>query len=132
MRFQTHRGNRAPAINITSLIDVMFLLVIFVLLSAKFEPEGGIAVDLPQGKSREVPQTSTYKLTLTHTDVMYLQKEKVTLTELPEAIKRMRATLKDPTLVVAADKDVPWERIVVVTDIARQAGQAKVNFKIKP
>jgi biopolymer transport protein ExbD len=132
MKFSAARKNRLPIINITSLIDVLFLLVIFLLLSAKFEQEGGIGVDLPQGKSREVPETRVFDLTITHDGSMFLEKEKVTLVALAERIKKLRESAKDPVLVIRADKDVSWDHIVRVTDTARLVGQAKVNFKIKP
>lgn len=132
MRFVRERARRGAIINITSLIDVMFLLVIFVLLSAKFEPEGGIAVDLPKGKSIEVPKTKTFDLVITHDFRLYLQKEPVEWSNLRQAIEKARSSLEDPVLIIRADKTVPWEKIVLATDDAKLAGQTKINFKIKP
>ncbi|MBN2712088.1 MAG: biopolymer transporter ExbD [Planctomycetes bacterium] len=133
MNFTNPRKAKGNVINVTSLIDVMFLLVIFVLISARFDPEGGIAVDLPQGKSKEIPETRTYELTILYDGTMFLNKKKIKDdTELAEAIKAFRAEAKDPVLVIKADKDVSWKRIVVVTDTAKMSGQGKVNFRIKP
>ncbi|MHC4873711.1 MAG: ExbD/TolR family protein, partial [Planctomycetota bacterium] len=55
MRFKENNRKRL-AINITPLIDVLFLLVIFVLVTAQFEDVGGISVELPQGKAKELPE----------------------------------------------------------------------------
>lgn len=132
MRFVTRKRLKAPVINITSLIDVVFLLVIFLMLAAKFEPEGGIGVDLPKGQSAEVPKERVFDLVIVHDGTMYLNKETVVLDDLAAHIQAKRKELGDPVLVIRADKAVPWERIVAVTDVAKQAGQGKVNFKIKP
>ncbi len=137
MRFSRDRSSRGATINVTSLIDVMFLLVIFVLLSAKFEPEGGIAVDLPKGKLKEVARSNTYKLTIMYEGTMFLRKKKVAGKELAAEVKRIRAEFRqqgraDPVLVIEADKDVSWERIVTVTEDAKLAGQSRVNFRIRP
>lgn len=133
MRFAATRKSRAAVINITPLIDIMFLLVIFLLISAKFEPKGGIAVDLPQGQSAEVPESNrVYELVITYTGDYYLKREKIGPEDLPERIRQIRRTMRDPILVIKADKEVPWEKVVAVTDIAKRVGQTKVNFKIKP
>jgi len=133
MRFRDRRRPTAAVINITPMIDVMFLLVLWVFLSAKFEPEGGISVQLPTGKSAEMPdKPQTAELVVLPDDRMYLQKEKVRLDELSGKLKALRETMKDPILIISADKDVPYQRIIAVTDCAKMAGQAKLNLKIKP
>jgi len=132
MHFRIRSKSRVPAINVTSLIDVLFLLVIFVLLSAKFEPDAGIRVDLPQGKSRETVQNEPVTLKVTQDGVIYLEKNETALDALPDAIRKVREKMNDPVLVIEADKRVEWERVVQVTDAAKSAGQAKINFKIKP
>lgn len=132
MQFLQNRKSKAPVINVTSLIDVMFLLVIFVLITARFDPQGGIAVDLPKGKSKEVPKNAIYELTIMHDGTMFLNKDRVAnLEALGKGIRAYRAKVKNPVLVIKADKDVSWERIVLVTDAAKQSGQGKVNFRIK-
>ncbi len=132
MHFRVRNKSRVPAINVTSLIDVLFLLVIFVLLSAKFEPDAGIRVDLPQGKSRETVQNEPVTLKVTQDGTIFFEKTETSLEALPEAIRKMRTDKSDPVLVIEADKRVEWERVVQVTDAAKTAGQAKINFKIKP
>lgn len=136
MQFQQQSTTRGRGINITSLIDVMFLLVIFLLLSTKFEPEGGIAVDLPKGQSKDVPKGNTLTLVVLHDGTLFLNREKVPEDPagkaLVEAISKAREGKQDPVMVIQADKDLPWQTIVKLTDMAKEAGQAKVNFKIKP
>lgn len=132
MHFSRTKKSRLPVINMTSLLDVMFLLVIFLLVTMKFEAEGGISVDLPRGKSQEMPKNAIMRLVIMYDGTLFFEREKIQQAELSEKIKATRAGKEKPVLVIQADKDVPWERIVAVTDIAKLAGQARVNFRIKP
>ena len=131
MNFKSSKPRRAGVINVTSLIDVMFLLVIFVLLSAKFEPDGGIAVNLPEGKSTEVPKTELQVLTIKPDGVLYFQKDKISYKELPVRIKQMRKDFKDPVIVINADQKTPYRYVAKATDIIKQSGQSKFNLKLQ-
>ncbi len=131
MQFKTGR-KRSAVINVTSLIDVMFLLVIFVLISAKFEPDGGIAVELPQGKSTEVAKIEVQVLTIKPDGELFFQKDKINFSDLSERIKSMRKKFKDPVIVINADKATPYEYVAKATDIIKQSGQSKFNLKLQP
>ncbi len=131
MRFNV-RTRKSAVINVTSLIDVMFLLVIFVLVSAKFETDGGIAVELPQGKSTDVAKVEVQVLSIKKDGELFFQKDKITYKELPERIKNMRKEFKDPVIVINADKATPYKFVAEATDIIKQSGQSKFNLKLKP
>lgn len=132
MRFAPNSTGRGKEINITSLIDVMFLLVIFVLVAAKFEKDGGIAVNLPNGASKEVAREEVQVLSLTKDGKVFLQKREISFDTLEAEIKKMRTEQKDPVVVINADRDVPYGLVAKATDLIKQAGQSKFNLKIKP
>jgi len=131
MHFRLRNKSRVPAINVTSLIDVLFLLVIFVLLAAKFEPEAGIHVDLPKGKSREVDKNQPIQLMISPEGAFFLGKDPVAPEALTQAIRAARDGKDDPVLMIFADRRVAWEKVVQATDAAKDAGQQKINFKIR-
>ncbi len=132
MRFVGKNGKRNSVINVTPLIDVMFLLVIFVLVTAKFETDGGIAVDLPKGQSKEAPKNEVQVISITKNGTIYLQKDQTTLDKLPAQIRDMRKRLKDPVVVINADKDTPYSYVARAADIIKNSGQSKFNLKLKP
>lgn len=130
MAFSEPRRNRAPVINITSLIDVMFLLVIFVLLSAKFEREVGVPVDLPKGEADAEARKKSYALTLTDDGRMYLDEEQVALEELSDRVRAKRAALGgDPVLVVRADEAARVGHLYPALELVRAGGQFKIDLK---
>lgn len=132
MKFHTTGVGRGKEINVTSLLDVMFLLVIFVLVAAKFEKDGGIAVNLPSGSSKEVAKNEVQILSITKDGKVFLQKREISFATLEEEIKKMRTTIKDPVVVINADRDAPYGLVAQATDLIKKAGQSKFNLKIKP
>lgn len=132
MKFAPRGATRGKEINVTSLLDVMFLLVIFVLVAAKFEKDGGIAVNLPSGTSKEVAKDDVQILSITKDGKVFLQKQEVTFATLEDAIRKMRAEQKDPVVVINADRDAPYGLVAQATDLIKKAGQTKFNLKVKP
>lgn len=131
MKFTQVGKKRHVAINITSLIDVMFLLLIFVLLSAKFETESGIAVDLPQGKSKETKEPEVEVLSINKDGEIYFGKKKIGLGDLSHEIIAMRKNKKDPILVINADKSANYGIFAEVMDVVKLSEQTKFYFKTK-
>ncbi len=121
---------RRLGINVTPLIDVLFLLVIFVLVTARFEEVAAIGVELPHGESREPPPTQTLVLTVTAQGDCYLGEDPVGLDALGERLRAAKDRDRQTTLVVRADRRVPWERVAQALDTARAAELRRVAFQI--
>ena len=125
------RSKKSAAINVTSLIDVMFLLLIFVLISAKFEPDKGLSVNLPSGVSTEVPKLEYEVLSISKDGSLYFDKNKINYDKLPGCIQAMRKKYKDPVVVINADEDTLYKYVARATDIIKSSGQKKFNLKLK-
>jgi biopolymer transport protein ExbD len=131
MRFHDSARRGRLAINLTSLIDVLFLLLIFVLVSARFEEVGGVAVELPQGRSKELPKRQTLILTLTAEGDLYLDEEPLSLAALGPALRAAAARARETTLVVRADQAVRSGRLLQAMDVAKQQGLERVAFQMR-
>ena len=125
------KGRTKLALNLTSMIDVLFILLIFVLLSAKFEDEGGVAVDLPQGTSRELPEHQTIELVVAADSTIYLDKAVIPLDTLEKTLDAERLKAKESVVVVKADRAVPFEKIAIILDTAKRVKLQRVAFKIR-
>jgi biopolymer transport protein ExbD len=119
-------------INVIPLIDVMFMLVIFFVVSTTFEKYSKININLPKA-SEERPETELEKvdiavdargnvfvggLALVNTQVMTIR----------EALRDAVHDLRDPTVVISADAEATHQSVVRVMDAARQIGLVKVTF----
>ena len=111
---------------LTSLIDIVFLLLIYFLLTTNFIVEEGIAVKLPNAKASapQVKQEITvyvYK----HGDT-YIGNTKISMDTLFTRIKEMIGTSEDQLVVVKADKTIMLNKAVRVMDIAKAAGASRL------
>ncbi|MFQ5691995.1 MAG: ExbD/TolR family protein [Nitrospinota bacterium] len=121
MRFRVRR--RHPVVpNLLPLIDVVLLLLIFFMISSTFVVQPGIRVDLPKAASAERREPKTVTLIITREETLYLNEERVSLTELWGKLLDLFRNRNDSLLVIKADRSVPHGRVVEVMDTAKQAG----------
>lgn len=120
-----HRKKRARytvQAPLTSLIDIVFLLLIYFLLTTNFMVDEGIDVKLPKANAAK-PQTQE-EITL-YVDAdgnAYLSNQKVTLGELFDRLRGIVEKNKDQLVVIKADRTVILNKAVRVMDVAKAAG----------
>jgi len=123
MRFsQPKREEISLGISIAPLIDIVFLLLIFFMLTSHFEVISGIDIKLPYISEKGSDQSSdTMIVVLDKKGNCFLQKDKITLKDLYFKIKET-AKQKSITLMLQADRDVKHGYVVRVMDLAKKAG----------
>lgn len=138
MKFST-TSEEEVSINLTPLIDVVFLLLIFFMISTTFQKETKLDLSLPTANSISKPIESITNIVLAidsvgrynvATDLKGEQSEfKATA---PEDLKKQLHSLfdqhPDGTLVIKADSKTPHESVVFCLDAARKIGLKKVRF----
>jgi len=120
------KKRRKVIINITSLIDVMFLLLIFFMVSSTFIEQPGMKLELPESKSATIEQIKELVLEITADQRMLLNQEPVDLDHLEGKIKMLLPNLAEKSLVLKADRSVPHGTVVKVMDIAKLSGIEKL------
>ena len=122
MQFR-RRSRKRVLINITSLIDILFLLIIFFVVSSTFLEQPGMRLDLPSAESAEAQAVTEVVIDLSADGDVRLDGTEVSLDGLLPALTSALAA-RDSTrvLVVRADRLVSHGRVVRVMDYARQAG----------
>lgn len=130
MQFKVN-SKRKPVINITSLIDVLFLLLIFFMVSSTFLEQPGIKLELPHAQSAVVTEQKDYTLFLDKNGEMFLNEEKVTLDNLEIQLKQVLPNMKEKSLILKADQDALHGMVVRVMDIAKQSGVKKLIIGTK-
>lgn len=111
---------------LTSLIDIVFMLLIYFLLTTNFMVDEGIKINLPQAKASQ-PQT-------TEEIVIYVDKEGKTFIaekEVPQDVlfnrlKEMIGNDKDRLVIVKSDRTVILNKVVKVMDLAKAAGAERL------
>ena len=113
-------------IDIAPLVDVVFLLLIFFMLTSGFISEPGIEVNLPKAVTSEAVEEENLIITVTSENVIYVNKEVVTLRELKSRLRK--AYMEGRSLFIKADRRASVGRIVEVWDLARSLGIPKINI----
>ncbi|MCR4439038.1 MAG: biopolymer transporter ExbD [bacterium] len=125
MRFR-ERPRRRVLINITSLIDVLFLLLIFFMVSSTFLEQPGMKLDLPAAKSFEVEEHKELVVHISPQGEIFLGEQQVALDTLKARLELQVAVDRERPLVLRADKDAAHGRVVEVMDVAKQTGVRKI------
>lgn len=119
------RKRKRPAINITSLIDVMFLLLIFFMVSTTFAEHPGIKLELPAASTAEPSKLEPLTLAIDKKGRMFLNNLPIKEKELYAELKTI-AGKADSSLVLKADKGVPYGYVIRAMDISRQSGIRRI------
>jgi len=121
-------------IEIIPLIDIMFfLLATFIMVSLAMTKNQGVQVSLPTagsaaslGNQQEMEKAVT--LSVTGKGDIFYNKEKITLAQLPLKLQTLKATSKDPKVIINSDAGADFKHVVGVLDEVRKIGIAKVGI----
>ncbi|MFH1479321.1 MAG: biopolymer transporter ExbD [Candidatus Omnitrophota bacterium] len=126
MRFKQKVQFVKGQLDIAPLIDCIFLLLIFFLLTSNFIFQPGIKVSLPKAVTSEVIQENTLIITITSDNRFYLNELPITFVELKN--KLGRSASKDNIVLIKADRDVSLGKVVSVWDFCRDIGVTHINI----
>jgi biopolymer transport protein ExbD len=125
MKFET-RDNAPPTINLTPLIDCVFILVIFIVLGANFHRIQALEVSIPEAKSSSKADTESLVITIPVTGAIDVQGKKVELDELKNVLQSMVSRFE--TVLLVADQSVSVQRMVQILSDAQVAGFIAVSI----
>lgn len=113
-------------IPLTSLIDIVFLLLVYFLLTTNFMVDEGIKIKLPQA-SASAPQTEReITIYVDRAGKAYLENQELSSGELFTRLRGLLGTGEDRLVVVKADRDVVLNKAVRVMDVAKAAGAGRL------
>jgi len=113
-------------LDIAPLIDCIFLLLIFFLLTSNFIFQPGIKINLPKAVTSEVIQENTIVITVTSDNRFYLNEAPITFVELKNKLKL--SPNKNKPLLIKADRGVPLGKVVAIWDFCRDVGITQINI----
>jgi biopolymer transport protein ExbD len=125
MQFRAKRYIK-PVINIASLVDVLFLLLIFFMVTSAFVEQPNIKLELPATRHSEVSKVERTVLTISRDGQLFIKERPVDKQNLEKELRRLMLDTGDEVLVLKADKLVPYGDVVDVMDSAKGAGFKKV------
>lgn len=121
------RDREEPTVDLTSLIDVVFLLLIFFMVSTNFERQAVLKVDLPEASAVEAPTDVPEKLELVIDPMgrMYLNDQQLMDDQratMIAAFQQAAGERRDIPLMLRADRMTPHHYVVMAMDVAAELG----------
>ncbi len=113
-------------INVTPLIDVILMLLIFFILSSSLSNQSGIKVKLPKAITSDAIKEENLTVTITSENVIYLNNKVVTIKELSRELKK--PANKSRSILIKSDRRASMGRIVDVWDLCRDIGIERINI----
>ena len=113
----------------TPMVDVVFLLIIFFMVSTTFITlESGLPVDLPQASSTQAQATELPVVTISGAQEIFVGGSPIAEAELVEALRGQLESSGQGMVVLRADQNVPHGVAVRVMDLIKQAGAQRVQI----
>ncbi len=113
-------------IDMAPLIDVVFQLLIFFMLTSNFVLQPGIKVSLPKAISSEVIRSENLIVTLSGQDLLFLNDQPTTIQQLMPQIRQ--AAQDNKTVLLRADTSSSLGRVVEIWDLCREFGIPQINI----
>lgn len=127
MKLQDYRQNKKPHLMIIPMIDIMFFLLVFFMISMlSMVEQKGIVVNLPQAAVKESQMTKNVVLTVTKDNEIYFNKEKMPLALLARRIKAEQQSTSELAVIINADKQAVHGEVVKVLDVLKTTGVHKM------
>ncbi len=116
-------------INLTPMLDVVFIMLIFFIVTASFIRESGLDVNRPDAPmSQSEPQDSNILVAITANDEILIENRTIDPRAVRANIERLHAENPDGSVVIQANKRSTNKMLVTVMDAARQAGVYNISM----
>jgi biopolymer transport protein ExbD len=119
------RQREDPEVKLTSLIDVVFLLLIFFMVTTTFNRDNALEVDLPEASGVPVPDQKSVEITIDAAGEYYVNRQQLINTQIETLKRALRKVAGDDPktgLIISADGHTPHQAVVTAMDAAGQLG----------
>lgn len=122
-----------PRVDITPLIDVVFLMLIFFMVSTTFDKQTQLKVDLPQASTPDVAAETPEKIDITiDARGQFYVNERELVTHDAATLRRTLSKVSDGRtdlpIIVSGDRNAPLQSMMTVLDVAAQLGMVRLSF----
>ncbi len=120
------------AMNITPLIDMVFILLIFFAVNASFVKEAGVEIDRPSARSAVTQEQANIMIAVTENGEVWVDRQRVDPRSVRGHVERLHAENPEGAVVILADDESQTGLVIEVLDQARLAGVDNVAVAATP
>jgi biopolymer transport protein ExbD len=122
------RNREESEVNLTPMLDVVFIMLIFFIVTASFVKEAGIDITRPPAATAERKERGNILVAITANDQIWIDRRQVDARSIRANIERLHAENPQGSVVIQADTDSKNGLLVRVMDAARLAGVKSVSL----
>jgi len=127
------RTNKAVAedeaqIDLTPMLDVVFIMLIFFIVTASFIKESGIEVNRPEASTSQPKENVNILVAISATNEIWMDQRRIDVRSVRANIERLHAENPKGAVVIQADNQSNTETVAAVLDAAREAGVFDVSL----
>ncbi len=122
VRRQRQASRTMPAINIAPLIDVVFILLIFFLVTSTFVRDRGVEVTRPQAAAAQTLEPLSLRVSITAAGTIYVDGQPIEVAQLRDRAAGYARTADRPSAVLIPDEQTSSGRLIEVLDAVKTAG----------
>lgn len=126
MRRRRGKVQAESQVNLTPLIDMVFILLIFFLVTASFVKEAGIEINRPVAQTTQTKERGTIHIALSARGEIWMERRRIDVRAVRANVERMLADNPEADVVVLADTAAQTGLLVQVMDQARLAGVSTI------
>ncbi len=133
MKFRKESDLKTIEVNLTPLIDVVFLLLIFFMVSTTFDKQAQIQIKLPEADSSELVEKEPTSIAIgVNAEGNYFVNEEELIRSDKETLRKMLVKVSegktDLPVIISADGKAPHQSVITVLDVASQLGMSQMTF----
>jgi biopolymer transport protein ExbD len=121
-----------PEINITPMLDIVFIMLIFFIVTTSFTKETGADIVKPLAEQALALQNGTILIGIRPTGEIWMSKRQIELREVRQMVERARAENPEGSVVIVADRGARIGTVTQVMDQVRLAGVEGVAISAEP
>lgn len=126
--FQNLVEEEEAAIDMTPMLDVVFIMLIFFIVTASFVKESGIDVNRPEAATAVKKDRANILVAISAKGEIWINKRRIDVRAVQANIERLKAENPQGTVVIQADKKATTETLIKVMDASRAAGVYDVSI----
>ena len=126
VKARSRRERQKAEINMAPMLDMVFILLIFFLVTTSFVRESGVEVQRPVAQSSQVEETSSLQIGINRSGLIFAGGRQVDARSIRAIVERFLAENPDGNVLIVADRETKTGLTVRVLDYCRLAGAARV------
>ncbi len=128
MRRRYTEQEEEATIDLTPLMDIVFIMLIFFIVTTSFIKEAGVDINRPSANTAERKERGNILVAITANDEIWIDKRRVDIRAVRANIERLKAENPEGSVVIQADKESKNGLLVQVMDQARMAGVSNISI----